>query len=153
VTGSKEEEARREVEKLGGACEVDEKGRLRTVSLSGPRFTDAVMDHLKGLTKLERLYLVKTHVSDDGLEHLKGRAGLRTLDLSFTQVSDAGLEHLKGLTGLERLWLQQPRLTDKGRGNLTGLIGLRTLDLRFTQVTDVGTNELRNALPKCRIHR
>ncbi len=130
VIGSKEEaRAAAEIEKLGGWCKIDSSGRLRTVSLKGPRFTDAVTEHLKGLTSLKELYLVKTQVGDDGLEHLKGLTKLERLYLSGTQVTDAGLDRLKGLTGLRRL------------------------DLRLAQVTEAGANELGKALPNCRIYR
>ena len=45
----------------------------------------------------------KSAISDAGLEHLKGLTQLQRLDLRGTKVSDAGLEHLKGLTQLQRL--------------------------------------------------
>ncbi len=129
VVNKEEARAAAEIEKLGGRCEVDSKGQVRTVSLNGQKYTDAVTEHLRGLTSLERLYLFKTQVSDDGLEHLKG------------------------LANLERLYLSGTRLTDAGLECLTGLIGLRRLDLRFTQVTKVGADELNKALPNCRIYR
>ena len=129
VPGKEVEDAAAEIEKLGGRCDVDGKGQVRTVSLKGPRFTDAMAEHLRGLTGLERLYLVKTQVGDSGLAHLKGLTDLERLCLGGTQVTDAGLEHLKELTGLRRL------------------------DLRATQVGDVGADELSKALPNCRIYR
>ncbi len=84
VTVSELKEAVAEIEKLGGLCEVDENGQVRTDYLNGPRFTDAVTEHLKGLVNLKDLYVYRTQVTDAGLEHLKGLAGLRTLDLGFT---------------------------------------------------------------------
>jgi hypothetical protein len=149
------EEARvaAEIEKLGGWCKIDSSGRLQTVSLKGRRFTDAVTEHLKGLTSLKELYLVKTQVGDEGLEHLKGLTALERLYLFKTQVSDAGLEHLKGLTNLERLYLGGTQVTDAGLEHLKELTGLRRLDLRFVQVTDGGVNQLGRALPDCKIYR
>ena len=35
-------------------------------------------------------------MTDAGLEHLKGLTKLQWLDLAGTEVTDAGLEHLKG---------------------------------------------------------
>ena len=46
-------------------------------------------------------------MTDAGLEHLKGLSQLQRLDLASTQVTDAGLEHLKGLTQLQTLDLAE----------------------------------------------
>ena len=51
--------------------------------------------------------LNSTNVTDAGLGHLKGLAKLQSLYLSQTEVTDAGLEHLKGLTQLQSLYLSQ----------------------------------------------
>ena len=66
--------------------------------LDGTQVTDAGLEHLKGLTRLQSLDLSGTQVTDAGLEHLKGLTQLQWLSLEGTQVTDAGLEHLKGLT-------------------------------------------------------
>ena len=49
--------------------------------LPNTKVTDAALEHLKGLTKLQTLYLNGTRVTDVGLEHLKGLAKLRDLNL------------------------------------------------------------------------
>ena len=41
-------------------------------------------------------------MTDAGLEHLKGLTQLQRLACGDTQVTDAGLEHLKGLTNSNR---------------------------------------------------
>ncbi len=100
------------------------------LDLSGPGTTDEVLaEKVKGLTKLEWLYLMNTKVTDAGLVHLKGLTNLERLFLTNTKITDAGLVHLKGLTKLERL------------------------DLVFPKVTDAGIQELKKALPGCRISR
>ena len=66
-----------EIKDLDGKVTVDEKSADKPVivaDLHGTRITDAGLEHLRGLTKLQRL------------------------NLSFTEVTDAGLDHLKGLT-------------------------------------------------------
>jgi len=101
------------------------------VSLSFGRseeLDDVVLEHVKGLTNLKRLWLAETQVTDAGLEHLRGWTQLKRLELDDTQVSDAGLEHLKGLTELG------------------------TLILDGTHVTDKGVEELWKALPNCDIY-
>ena len=42
------------------------------LNLRSTRITDAGLEHLKGLTKLQWLILQDTKVTDAGLEHLKG---------------------------------------------------------------------------------
>ena len=66
-----------------------------------PRPHAMLRDRIGSLTRLERLRLSGSSVSDAGLSHLKGLATLPELDLSSTQVSDAGLVYLKALGSLE----------------------------------------------------
>ena len=114
VNDNNEEQAKAEIEKIGGWCEVDRTGQVRTVCLTGPKFTDVIMEHLDGLTSLERLYLVKTQVGDNGLVHLKGLTALERFYVSGKQVTDAGLEYLKELINLERLYLGKTHISDDG---------------------------------------
>ena len=51
--------------------------------------------HLKGLTKLQSLFIGGTQVTDTGLVHLKGLTKLQTLELDGTQVTDEGVKKLK----------------------------------------------------------
>ncbi len=55
-----------------------------------------------------------THFTDAELEHLKGLTNLKSLHLKSMQVTDAGLEHLKGLTNLKELWLLNTQATEDG---------------------------------------
>ena len=57
--------------------------------------TDAGLEHLGSLTKLERLMLDDIPITDAGLEHLKGLTGLRELTLLDTKVTDEGVEKLR----------------------------------------------------------
>jgi hypothetical protein len=106
-------------------------------------FDDEDMVYLSGLANLEVLYLVRTQVTDSGLEHLKGLANLQALSLSGTQVTDSGLEHLKGLANLRWLNLSGTQVTDSGLEHLKGLAKLQFLDLLGTQVTDSGLEHLK----------
>ena len=105
--------------------------------------TDADLEQLEELTRLQALDLGETKVTDAGLEHLKGLCQLRVLGLEHTEVTDAGLEHLKGLSRLEVLNLAQTDVTDAGLEHLKGLSQLRTLDLIYTKVTDAGLEHLK----------
>jgi Leucine Rich repeat len=106
--------------------------------------TDAGLEHLKGLTQLQRLVLHRTQVTDTGLEHLKGLIQLQTLDLSSSNVTDAGLENLKGLTQLQILVLDSTKVTDAGLEHLKGLTQFQKLGLGATQITDAGLEYLKD---------
>ena len=97
--------------------------------------------------------LARTQITDAGLEHLKGLTQLQALFLDSTQITDAGLVYLKGLTKLEFLRLQFTQITDAGLVHLKGLTGLQTLELSNTKVTDAGVAELQKTLPDCRIRK
>jgi len=55
-----------------------------------------------------------TGVTDAGLEHLRGMAKLNVLNLFGTKVTDAGLGYIKGLNQLQRLDLRRTKVTDAG---------------------------------------
>ena len=168
-----------EIKKLGGTVERDTLGpgtSIIGVNLKHTPVIDASLEHLKGLTDLERLFLRDTTVTDDGLVrvkgltrlevlelgrtkvtdkgllHLRGFAKLRSLDLGGTEVTDAGLAHLTGLGRLDTLSLEMVAgVSDRGLIHLKGLTNLRTLNLTGTQVTDAGVQDLQKALPKVTI--
>ena len=132
------------IRKLGGTVTFDEENPgkpLIGVNLSSTKVTDAGLQHLKGLTKLQSLNLSRNEVSDAGLEHLKGLTSLQMLYLGGTKVTDAGLVHLKGLTSLQTLSLSHTKVTDAG---LVHLKRLKFLGLEGCEgVTDAGLVHLK----------
>ena len=127
-------------------------GNAVYVGLNNPGITDADLVHLRGLTKIEMLYLTQSQITETGLVHLGDLANLRMLDLVWTQTTDAGLVHLKSLANLEQLFLRGTLTTDAGLVHLEGLTRLRFLDLQVTHVTDEGVKKLQKALPNCTIN-
>ena len=104
--------------------------------------TDAGLEHLKGLTKLQSLNLRCTKVTDAGLEHLKGLTNSNRWTLG-TKVTDAGLEHLKGLTKLQSLDLWRTQVTDAGLEHLIRVDPTPIAEPAQTQVTDAGLEHLK----------
>jgi Leucine-rich repeat (LRR) protein len=101
-----------------------------TVSLSFiPHLGEGVIARLGALTRLKRLYLRGTAVTDAELASLSGLGQLETFDLSDTGISDKGLEHL------------------------TGLHSLKELDLKHTQVTSRGVEQLKSLIPHLKVVR
>ena len=65
------------------------------LSLAHTQITDAGLEHLEGLTNLQKLWLEGAQVTDAGLVHLKGLTNLRELHLRDAQVTDAGVKDLQ----------------------------------------------------------
>ena len=77
-----------------------------------------------------RVSFDRVQVTDAGLEHVKGLTQLQWLFLfSSREITDAGLEHLKELTQLQELWLDSAKVTGAGLEHLKGLPHLQVLDL------------------------
>ena len=98
------------VHKLGGRFTRDEErpGRVVTrVNFSNTKATDADLEHLKGLTQLEWLWLKGTRVTDAGLWCLKGLTQLQRLDLDGTLVTDNGMEYLEELDAASGIVCQE----------------------------------------------
>jgi Leucine-rich repeat (LRR) protein len=53
------------------------------------------LEHLQGVSQLERLDLSNTGVTDEGLKHLKGLPHLQTLVLRGTKVTKDGVRALR----------------------------------------------------------
>ncbi len=106
------------------------------------RLAEAQLAAVEGLDRLERLYLVGSWTTDDGLERLKRLARLRYLNLAGTRVKGPGLAHLTALHELRELSLVRTKVDDDGLANLRGLRGLRKLNLYGTKVTDAGLAHL-----------
>ena len=114
---------------------------------------EATLGGLAEMTRLRRLDLNNTNMTDDGLAHLKGLTQLQWLDLDNTQVTDGGLVNLKGLIQLQNLFLAKTKVTDDGLVNLKALNELQRLFLFNTKVTGAGVADLNKALPNCKIMR
>ena len=76
---------------------------------------------------------------------------LQRLNLDYTSVSDKGLPKLQALTALTRLSLDSAAVTDAGVAELATMKNLKYLNLYHTLVTDKGYQMLKSALPACEI--
>ncbi len=108
------------------------------------KVTDAGLVHLRGLSKLRKLWFGVTRVTDAGLAHLSSLHQLESLEMEYLKTTDAGLEHLQGLTRLQELTLGWGQCTDAGLVYLEGLTRLRKLRLGGGHVTDAGLEHLKN---------
>ena len=144
------------IQKVGGKFERDDAAPDKPVVLVSFGVTQAGDDdvsHVKGLSKLKKLTLNGTKITDAGLDHVKGLGSLEKLYLVDTKITDAGVEKLKDLKELKILSLVGTGVTDAGLDHLKGLANLQTLFLHGTKVTDEGVKKLQEALPKLKLER
>jgi len=92
IANLSQDAAIRAIEGMGGIVKLDESRRAIEVDLSETNVSDAGLEHLKGLTNLDKLVLSNTQVTDAGLKHLQGLTNLITLWLDNTKVTDAGVK-------------------------------------------------------------
>lgn len=100
---------------------------LTELRLDSAEITDAGMQCLAALPRLQFLDVTRTHITGETLKHLSGAKWLEYLHASYTQIRD---EHLPALHGLKHL---------------------HTINLSGTQVTKRGLAKLRAALPKAEV--
>ncbi|HVA46965.1 MAG TPA: hypothetical protein VNH11_11410 [Pirellulales bacterium] len=130
---------------------------------------DPVLREVAGkLPSLEKLGLVATSISGEGLRHLTALRSLRLLDLSRTRISDSDLAHIPSMPALEELNLDMisahlhgdpaalaklratfgpevtsgHEITDEGLRRLAGASRLRVLRLREAKVAGVAFRHL-----------
>jgi hypothetical protein len=158
VQAADQSEAVAAIKKLGGKVEVDEAAAGKPVvkvDFQKAPVSDADLEHLKGLNKLQELRLSGTKITDHGLGYLKGLTELRKLTLDRTEVTDDGLKLLQPLTNLHSLNLCETPVTDAGLKHLAGFTKLEYLDLavRGCNISEAAVKELQKALPKVKIDR
>jgi hypothetical protein len=103
----RQREAATAIEKLGGQVEWDSKASGKPAWLRKLLEDDF-------FNSVDRVFPGDTKVTDARLEHLKGLSRLQQLTLNGTKVTDAALKHLKGLSQLQMLWLHNTQVTSKG---------------------------------------
>ncbi len=112
--------------------------------------TDKGMAALAGMTKLEKLFICGTKVSDASLPALLTLKSLTRLDICHTQVTDEGVAKLAGMASLTELMLGG-KSTDKVLDSLAKVKSLKLLEIRGSKLTPAGLNTLRAASPDLRI--
>jgi hypothetical protein len=108
------------------------------------KLTDDDLVNLKKMPHLRSLDPGSQHISDAGLESLKGLTELEGLDLRWNKVTAPGVVRLvKGLPKLQRLGLSGVPIRDNDLLELKVLTDLRDLNLRATLITDKGLEHLK----------
>ncbi len=87
---------------------------LVVLQMANPDVTDATLQLLKGMDRLEELDLGGTKITDDGLSILAQLPDLRVLRIPDTAISDAGFDrHLAPLKSLRQLDVRHTAITSQ----------------------------------------
>ncbi|CAI5484301.1 unnamed protein product [Closterium sp. Yama58-4] len=100
--------------------------QLESLELTSHAITDSCLEGIGAARSLKSLYLNGTRVTDAGLQHLAPLSRLQVLVLP-SMITDTGLEHIQCLTALEGLDISNSIVTEKGVALLKGLPRLRQI--------------------------
>ena len=113
--------------------------------------TNADIRVVSRMNDLRWLLLAGTKVRDHELSALLSLSKLERLNLSATNVTDEGVVHLAQVDSLKDLTLGGDSITDQSIPYLLKLHRLERLDIRGSGVSEEGAVRLENGLPNCRI--
>jgi len=119
--------------------------KLRKVRISKTAITDEAAKVLAQIPSLEDIDVSQTDFGDNGLKALQPLEKLKRLNLYTTEITDKGLAVLKDFKSRKTLiWLNIDRcsLTDEAISFLFPLENLEWLHLGRTRLTDTGLAEL-----------
>lgn len=136
------------------AVEEVRSGEAEEIRLYKNPVADAQLEDLAGLTKLKRINLADSQISDEGLALIAKHAPqLELLRLGSPNITDAGMSHVAEMKKLRFLHLIDVPITDAGLKPLAAMTWLESFYLDGGKATDEGLSELILAIPKLHFHR
>ncbi len=122
---------------LSGAANVID------LQLTDVPLTDACLESIAPLQKLEILLLNTTQITGAGLSYLRGHEQLKKLGVEGPSVDDRALAGAAGIPHVDLLWLGGTQITDAGLAHLKRMKQLQYLNFGLTQITDAGVAQLK----------
>lgn len=104
-------------------------GKLRKLSLGRAKLSNASLDRLQTMPKLEEIVLKQAAIDDAGLVAIAKVSSLKRVNLPHANGTDRGLAALAGLPNLELLRIGGPRMTGSGLAAFESHSRLRFLHL------------------------
>jgi len=131
------------IARLGGSVQRDAAGSVTAINLGDTWVNDAEVLDLLRFSKLARLDLSHTRISDEGLLSLKPAGQIEDLNLLYAElITDLGMNAIKGWRRLKRLNVRGTRISDDTLLIVSELGQLESLDLANTRITDNGLESL-----------
>ena len=130
---------------------------LVELTLGGTKVTDAGLVHLLQLTKLRKIRLSNTVITDGGMEVLAKCEFLEDVDVSQTKIGDFGVWEMRALPRLKNLNLYLTLVTDAGldsfrRGDHRSAAKIERLNLDKCPITDAGIPKLTSLTSLAWVH-
>jgi hypothetical protein len=100
---------------------------------------------------LTSLYLPWSNLTDAVLQHVAGLTGLSYLQTFGNQFTDAGVQQLAALQKLEQLYLEESTLSVAAFDFAARLPRLERLGLQDVQLSKTELEQLRSRLPRARV--
>ena len=148
-----EESVRLRLKKPTGELTSADLSKVTRLYLYETQITDEGLKDVAMLKNLTNLYLNNTQITDAGLKEVVKLQNLTLLVLAGTPITDAGLKDVAKLKNLTNLSLADTKITDACLKDVAKLKNLTNLSLSRTKITNEGAAELRKALRKCRNFR
>ena len=113
---------------LGAQIKKDTGGNVIEIDLTGKPVGNSDLALIIRHTRLQKLWLSSTGVTDDGLIELQSMKRLRVLGLARTGITDAGLKHLAAIKSLREVYIFPTKVTDGAVDELkAALPGVRVI--------------------------
>ena len=113
---------------LGAQIKKDTKGNVIEIDLTGKPVGNSDLALIARHTRLQKLWLSSTGVTDAGLIDLQSMKRLRVLGLARTGITDAGLKHLASIKSLREVYFFPTKVTDGAVDDLkAALPGVRVI--------------------------
>ena len=97
---------------LGAQIKKDTEGNVIEIDLTGKPVGNSDLALIARHTRLQKLWLSSTGVTDAGLIDLQSMKRLRVLGLARTGITDAGLKHLAAIKSLREIYFFPTKVTD-----------------------------------------
>lgn len=141
VRGSAREESRNlDVDR--GLEYIKDCTKLHRIDLEASGLTDDGLSWLHGLTKLHELSVRDNVVTDIGASRIAALASIESLDVGWTRITDDGVARLASMPRLRRLDLAGTKVTGRAIRALSGLRNLEVLALDSSRIVDTELDEL-----------
>jgi hypothetical protein len=101
---------------------------LQQLYLFGKQITDADMEHVARIPKLESIVMIRTGLTDDGIARLAEMPKLRFVDIQYTPVSDKAIEHLTDIEHLRQVRLRGTNVSSAAAEALAKRLGEGNID-------------------------
>ncbi|MDP7009767.1 MAG: hypothetical protein QF685_00160 [Verrucomicrobiota bacterium] len=113
---------------LGAEIKKDNGGDVIEINLTGQPVGNSDLAQIAQHTKLQKLWLSRTGVTDIGLIELQSMKRLRVLGLARTGITDAGLKYLAAIKSLREVYVFPTKVTDGAVDELkAALPGVRVI--------------------------